>query len=321
MVVTHLTSRGLALDNSPEAFGELLDSSDIADNPIAVKQRMDRDGYVYLPGFLNREDILSARKVVLETMAQNGDIDPSFPVMQAKAIIGRNFDDIPYRTKPELTRENPWVVKIMTEGALPNLFREMLGGDVRYFERIILRARQPAPVSGTHPHCDSVFMNRGTKNLFTTWIPLGDIPYHVGGLMVLEKSHHIEKLRHEYSDLDVDAYCANYPDAEKWASGELRYSGYRSPEDPLVWSGRLSEDPVALRAELGGRWLTASFRAGDVLIFTIYTVHASLDNLSDEVRISIDTRWQLASEEVDERWTGPNPPGHAPELIRGRICH
>jgi hypothetical protein len=82
----------------------------------------------------------------------------------------------------------------------------------------------------------------------------------------------------------------------------------------------LGKDPVELREKLGGRWLSTEFSAGDVLIFSVYTIHASLDNHSRQVRLSSDSRYQLASEPVDERWVGENPAGHGVAGKRGRIC-
>ena len=54
------------------------------------------------------------------------------------------------------------------------------------------------------------------------------------------------------------------------------------------------------------------FRAGDVMIFGMFFLHGSLDNVSDRYRISTDTRYQLASEPVDERHMGPHP-GNIPK--------
>ena len=42
----------------------------------------------------------------------------------------------------------------------------------------------------------------------------------------------------------------------------------------------------------------------------IFTMHGSLSNTSDRFRISSDTRYQLASEPVDERWIGRKPKAH-----------
>lgn len=42
---------------------------------------------------------------------------------------------------------------------------------------------------GTAPHCDIVYMGRGTQRLITNWIIYGDLTFDVGGLVVLEGSH------------------------------------------------------------------------------------------------------------------------------------
>ena len=84
--------------------------------------------------------------------------------------------------------------------------------------------------------------------------------------------------------------------------------------------GWLSDNPVKLRNALGGRWLTANYEAGDVLIFSVFTVHTSLDNASNRVRLSTDTRYQRADEPIDERWIGDEPIGHGAAGKRGKIC-
>jgi len=49
-------------------------------------------------------------------------------------------------------------------------------------------------------------------------------------------------------------------------------------------------------------------------------VHASLDNQTDFVRLSSDTRYQRASQPADARWVGENPAGHGPRAKQGMIC-
>ena len=75
-----------------------------------------------------------------------------------------------------------------------------------------------------------------------------------------------------------------------------------------------------LREHLGGRWLTAEYRMGDILIFGMRTVHASLDNQTHFFRFSTDTRYQPASEPIDGRWIGENPIGHGLAAKRSMIC-
>jgi hypothetical protein len=108
----------------------------------------------------------------------------------------------------------------------------------------------------------------------------------------------------------VDAFCENKPkEAENAKKGAWSFSG------------TLSHNPPIVRNKFGGRWLTTEFEAGDFLTFGMFVVHASLDNRSENrLRISSDARFQRASEPIDERWVGVNPPGHSTAGKRGRIC-
>ena len=67
----------------------------------------------------------------------------------------------------------------------------------------------------------------------------------------------------------------------------------------------------------GTRWLTTNYKAGDVLCFAMDTVHAALDNHSptNRCRLSSDSRYQLASEPLDERWNGPDPLAHGRDKV------
>jgi ectoine hydroxylase-related dioxygenase (phytanoyl-CoA dioxygenase family) len=183
-------------------------------------------------------------------------------------------------------------------------FSSFLGGEVRHFDFTWLRCISPGPA--TPSHCDIVYMGRGTRTLYTAWVPLGDLDFEMGGLMVLEGSHKNLRLQSTYGQRDVDLYCSNRPDdISRTAKGS---------------NGWLSEDPNHIRHSLGGRWLTAEYRAGDAMVFCMDLVHGGVDNRSDRLRISSDSRYQLASEPVDERWVGENPPGHGSAGKRGRIC-
>ncbi|MDQ3815773.1 MAG: phytanoyl-CoA dioxygenase family protein, partial [Armatimonadota bacterium] len=211
--------------------------------------------------------------------------------------------------KPDLALDNPPLMQVLYAGRMMEFYTRFLGGQVRHFDYTWFRAVGPG--KGTPPHCDIVYMGRGTTNLYTAWTPLGDIPLDIGGLMILEGSHLHDRLRHGYGRKDVDAYCTNRRGEDYTAMGG---------GGNITLGGWLSKNPVVLRERLGGRWLTAEFRAGDLLTFTMYIVHASIDNGSNRIRLSSDSRYQLASEPVDERWIGDNPIGHGAAGKRGRIC-
>jgi Phytanoyl-CoA dioxygenase (PhyH) len=292
------------IDCSLEAFGELESASHLLGDPEALRERMAAEGYLFLPGVLRREEVLAARRAMAERLAAHGLLDPRTPLMDT---IAR--PDAAVAFMPELALDNPLLSRVLYDGPMIAFFERFLGGEVRHFDFTWVRA--VAPRRGTPPHMDIVYMGRGTQRLYTAWTPIGDIPIAMGGLLILERSHIHERLNNNYGRKDVDAYCVN-----KREEGYSKMGGGGN----IVASGWLSRDAVKLRERLGGRWLTADFRAGDLLVFSMFTVHTSLDNGSNAIRLSTDTRYQLASEPVDERWIGEHPIGHGPEGKRGMIC-
>jgi len=311
-------SRGLDLD--PNEFGFLTDSSALAGEPHLCRQRLEEDGYLFLPGFFKREDVLKARDVVTDRLMANGFLDENFPAGEAvvKNIKIANSqsafrpDGDPASLKffkaDDFTGDNQPLDELTHQGKLKHFFEAYFGRDVLYLNYTWFRVISPG--FGTPPHCDMVYMGRGTQNLLTTWLPVGDAPLRVGGLMILENSHQQADRLRNYLSRDVDEYCSNGPNAQKIESGEML----------LEWDGALSKDPVSLREKLGGRWLTADYHAGDILIFTMRTVHASLDNQTNKIRLSADLRYQAADEPMDERFAVANAAPYARQFKKGRIC-
>ncbi|MEZ4706550.1 MAG: phytanoyl-CoA dioxygenase family protein [Caldilineaceae bacterium] len=299
-----LTSAHKALEMTPATFGELYDCTPLLDDTVALRRHMAEEGYLYLRGVLNRDDLLAARRSMLEKLAAEGHVDLTHPLMEGKAA-----PETRVAFKPELAVKNPLVHKVVYDGPLMAIFAQLLGGEVRHFDFTWIRA--VAPGIATPPHMDIVYMGRGTKQLYTAWTPYGDVPRTMGGLMVLEQSHRNQRLVNGYGAKDVDKYCEN-----RVGSGYTKMGGGGN----ISPGGWLSRDPVTLRKRLGGRWLTADYQLGDVLLFSVYLVHCSLDNTSDRIRLTSDTRYQLAAEPVDERWIGEEPIAHGPAAKEGMIC-
>ncbi|MFI5357575.1 MAG: phytanoyl-CoA dioxygenase family protein [Opitutales bacterium] len=306
-------AKGHELDASEHGFGELRRSEDLLADLPALRERMKEDGYLYLPGFFAREDVLAARRHLTEALDRKGLLDPAFPVSEG---VKRKNADLTFQSDPRLavefmnslSRGNPAMLRLLYAGRILNFFEQFFTGAVRHFDFTWVRTMGKG--FGTDPHCDTVYMGRGSSRLCTTWVPYGDISYEIGGLMILEGSHRQgDRLKH-YLNRDVDLYCENRPEAAKIKSGEI----------PWKWGGILSNNPYSLRQHLGGRWLSAEYRMGDVLIFGMRTIHASLDNQTDYFRFSTDTRYQPATEPIDERWIGANPIGHGVGAKRAMIC-
>ncbi len=298
-----LFSSGHQLD--PDHVGLLRSSLDILDDTEALRRRVASDGYLYLPGLLNRDEVLAARAEVVKRLSDAGYLKPGADPMQAiinPKVGSNNF-------QPDLAKNNAALNKVLYNGPMMAFYERFLGGAVRHFDFTWLRSVGPG--NGTPSHCDIVYMGRGTTNLYTAWAPLGDVDFTLGGLMILAESNKNNRLKSTYGKQDVDSFCNNKPGAKSW--GKSWGTG-----------GYLHATPNRIRnavAGPNGRWLTAEFRAGDVLTFTMYTVHASLDNRTkDRIRFSSDSRYQLASDPVDERWVGENPIGHSEAGKRGKVC-
>jgi ectoine hydroxylase-related dioxygenase (phytanoyl-CoA dioxygenase family) len=195
---------------------------------------------------------------------------------------------------------------VLYNGPMMAFFEGFIGEPVRHYDFTWYRSIFPHRY-GTAAHSDIVYMGRGERErLFTAWTPLGDLDLEQGGLAILEGSNNHDGLRDSYWKRDVDAYCANREDQrDEWGRG---------------LNGVLAQDVGRIRGAFGGRWLTSEYRAGDVIIFSIYTVHCGTDNNSDRIRLSSDSRYQPASKPADERWIGPNPMAHGAGAKRGLIC-
>lgn len=313
-----IRSAGIAIE--PDSLGLLRESNDVIQDGEALRRRIAEDGYLFLRGVLDRESVMSARASVCQRLAMDGILDPARP--EIDAIWSRKGDRPTF--KPEYACNNPAVERLLYTGPMMEFYRTLIGGPVAHYDFTWLRAM--APGHGSMGHCDVVYMGRGeTSQLYTSWTPLGDVGFDTGGLMILEGSHLHERLRETYGKHDVDTYCSNLPrDANDRPVGDGWGETEWIPGMKGAW-GTLGPDCNRIRGYVDEarrhRWLTAEFNAGDFLVFTMYTVHASMDNTTpDRIRLSTDSRYQRLGSKMDDRWIGENPVGHSTAGKRGRIC-
>jgi len=280
----NLTMNGTILDTGPDRFGELRDSNDIVNDVDALRARMADEGYLLLRGLLDREVVLRACREILLKYAIVGEIDSINHQLMDAIYSDHSFvDQVNLIAFTESIRSGLAYENVVLNEKLISFFERFFGKrPVRSFDFKWPRFYRPG--EGTGLHSDAPYINRGTQNLCSAWIPLGDVSREEGSLIVLENSHQSERLK-KYARMDAD-------------------------RDKVGW---LSPDPNELCNKLGGRWLTTNFKAGDVLCFSMYLVHGGLDNNSPirRCRLTSDTRYQPADEPLDERWNGDrlNPHG------------
>jgi hypothetical protein len=269
------------LEMGSKYLTELRSSNDILDNTEALRTRLEQDGYLLIRGFQERDRVLAARTEFLNKLQSMGRLDPSLP-LETGSIGPDNKGGLWGGSGEQLKEEFPRFVDLVEHPSVMALFDRLLDGKTMTYD--FKWPRAVGRGGNTGAHYDIVYMGRGTSNLYTMWTPLGDTPLELGTLALLLGSQHFGKLKETYGTLDVDR--------------------------DNVAKGWFSEDPLEIVEQFGGQWATTAFEAGDVIIFGMFMMHASTNNTTDRYRISSDTRYQLASEPVDERWIGTKPKGH-----------
>jgi hypothetical protein len=98
-------SGGLNLDLDSQAFGFLKSAAEIARNPEVLRLRLLEEGYLYLPGFLDRAEVLRARKSITERLAAEGLLHPDYPAFKGVAKPGeRTASDRTWRSATAQSR-------------------------------------------------------------------------------------------------------------------------------------------------------------------------------------------------------------------------
>ena len=225
---------------------------------------------------------MKAREAIVDYLEENKALVEGEPLMEA--VMPKSGKEVRMTGQSAITH-HPSALAVFENKRLFDFFRLYFGEEAVTYDYKWLRAVGNESFTGCH--YDTVYMGRGSQNVHTVWIPIGNIPVSQGTLAILEGSHNLEsfaRLRNTYGRIDVDR--------------------------DMISEGWFSSDPYEITDKFGGRWLTTEFNPGDLLIFGLFTMHASTTNLTDKFRISCDIRFQPSGEKMDERWAGKKPVGH-----------
>jgi ectoine hydroxylase-related dioxygenase (phytanoyl-CoA dioxygenase family) len=238
-----------------KAFHEV-DRSELS--PEVLQDEVGTKGYVLFRDLLDREAVDTALTDVTRVLSQAGWLEMGHDPRVRVSVVGAACGD----PDPEFKRVYQEVFNLESLHRLPhdpslrNVMKMLAGDQLLVHPKPIGRLIFPkCERLVTHAHQDYEFMG-GDPEFYTVWIPLHDCPIEVGPLRILEGSHRHGIQHHERDNLHV-------------------------PEIP--------EEAAA-----GSEWVGGQVNAGDVLIFHSLTVHAASPNLSDQMRLSIDCRFQDA---------------------------
>lgn len=284
-----LVSNGYALDAGPHRLGRLIASDPV--EPLEIlSARYEEDGYLWLKGILPRAEVLEFRRYFFARFADTGLIAPGFDPVEGRAN--------PDRAEASGARQR--LMEVVRSAAFesfclkPELWRFLdgfLGGMAYLHKRKMLRYTRPGDPSSTGAHYDLVYLRGGTNRLVTAWIPIGDVPVHMGGLVYLEGSHGLgRKLEAEFALSNAGL------------SPEERVSAFNRNMSETGW---ISKNLPDMAERFDRRWLFADYEAGDVVLHSPYTIHAATTNTDPGgiMRLSTDIRFQNVADEIDARWS------------------
>ena len=286
--------KGCVVQNQPvpdELVGRFRDSSTELSHGDELRRRLAGDGYVFLRQVGDKDEVLAAREEVFGRLMDVAEIKP--PAIDGIAT-GQSrrrelVDDLGAFWKS--VSEGPALRRISHGPRVAEIIGTIFGEPARPHDYMWLR---PGPAGrSTRLHFDHPFFAVGAKQVCTVWIALGDIPVSDGPLMIVEGSN-------TFTDL-VDAMRADNDGANSSPDVAQR----------AAYQSETTDDTIAFIRGRQTRLLTEDFFAGDLVVFSMFTMHGSLDNHSsiERTRLSCDVRYQLASDPVDARYFGPNPEG------------
>jgi ectoine hydroxylase-related dioxygenase (phytanoyl-CoA dioxygenase family) len=267
-----LISNGYTLDMRPERLGWLEPTG--ANLPMEqLREKFRQNGYLWLKGFFERDVILNFRDYFFEAISVRG------PQAFFEVIYSQEYEG--FCAMPHL-----W-----------QFYREFLQGQPYLHKRKLLRFNLPGEDHCTGGHYDLIYLRAGTDRLCTSWIPLGDIPVEMGGLIYLERSDAVGR----QMEAEFRVKNADLPP-------EDRISAYNRNMRANGW---ISTNLVEMAERFDSRWLVADYEAGDMVIHSPYMVHAATLNNDSlyRTRLSTDIRFQRIDDDIDQRWAKDWTPG------------
>lgn len=242
-----------------------LKESSISEPILDLQDNLKSQGYLFLRSFFPLDLIQEVRKRVLDILyfERWGKYqDEKFIAIEpVKRINSPSFHQcIGQLMKEELLHD------LSDHPPLLWFLSALLGEPVFSHPRKMVRITYPYklnPKDRVPPHQD-IFYVKGERDTFTAWIPLGDYPPELGGLLVAPGTHK----------------NGLFPTQ----SNEEGRFGCNAIEEHLTEFS----------------WSTAHYHTGDLLVMHSLTLHQSGINESDQFRLSLDCRFSSALRSINE---------------------
>jgi hypothetical protein len=263
------------MTQSPATIVGFRDATPLLGNPTALRAQAETDGYLFFKQLLPKADVQRLRDAMLSIIAERGWLDTrssrdrarvdAHAVANLESWGGTGVDEAAYRA----LQTNQTFQQFQHHPGLIALYTTLFGEAVLPHPRTIARMMIPCPSFRPTPMHQDYIHIQGTRDTWTCWLPVGDVPRTLGGLTVLHGSH---------------------------ALGVLTV---RAAEG----AGNLETN----LCDVDLPWIEHDYEMGDVLTFNSCLLHKSLPHQQpDTVRLSCDFRFQPASEDIEAKSLVPH---------------
>lgn len=273
-----LRSNGLPVPFDKEHFAPMRDSTEAAGNGGELRARFQTDGYLLLRGVLDPDEVRAIRRSYFSQFDRayfKPGTDPAEGIFSGTRPAGLPPHGTPGHPAHAFVRTEEFRA-FASQSAVRDLAETLLGGQSDELPRLILRHFDRHAPLASRAHTDYRYLDAGSDQLVTVWIPIGDCPLATGGLIYLEDSDRLPA---------------------------AAFESVRSVTDRPDDDRPISHDLALVAETVGKRWLWTDYHAGDVAVHSPYLVHASLDTATPLMRLSCDVRYVRRGEPVDPRWT------------------
>jgi hypothetical protein len=239
-------------------------------------QAFEQDGFLIVRDYFRREDL----QAVADGFA--GVVDDVANRLKRAGRLRETYASEPFSRRLTLIEKEfpgasvlvhingvlpPALAKLWSQPRILDLVGQLLGPEIAGNPVWNIRAKTPLNPLATVPwHQDTAYLADGCEKTFmpTAWIPLVEADERNGTLQVVRCGHR---------------------------SGVLRHRLEREVGDKRSWYLRIDESDLP-----PGERVVCSMSPGSFLLINQLTPHRSTENFSDQIRWSVDLRWQRPGE-------------------------
>lgn len=268
-----ISSNGIPVPFDNTLFEPMRDSTPLRNEFPKLREELKQHGYFLIRGFFPVETIRGLREAYFSKFPAGFLKESSSPhegiyagtqkLAVNHGVKGHPAYDFVREEKYHSFVHNPELYAFVSK---------FLEDEVSLLKRKIVRSFTPDCKVASKAHVDFSYLDQGSTDVLTAWIPLGDCPPETGALIYLKGSH----------NLDHRA---------------LKMQFGKKPSS--LW---ITEDLELMAKKTESKWLYHSYQMGDIVFHSPFTVHATTDCRTSYMRLSTDIRFIRQKEVSDPRW-------------------